>query len=145
MNVSEVVFVLCRVLAQRSVTDYWKELIATINKPLRDLQDYSVIPLHRNKIWKLVVQESTRLESLLAISFPTASFCMLRDTRFNAQLAAIFDVLSDAQVASLMDNWTRVEDKVRENDTREMSATQIKWTCNLQRCFFVGMKAWSEK
>lgn len=135
---------MCRVLAQRSAIAYWKELITTIDKPVRSLQDNVCIPIHRSRIWKLVVQESTRFESLLSISCPSANYFFLHETRINPQLAAMFEVINDVQVTSLMENWTRVEDQIRENDARMVQTNQVQWTCNLQRCFFVAVVVWSE-
>ena len=109
---------MCRVLALQSPSEYWKELTSTIDLALRSLQETVCIPLHHSQAWKTAVQEATRFEALLTIAVPPVGSCTLRESRFNPQMAAVFEKMNEAQVASLVENWTRGGDQLPENDVR---------------------------
>ena len=50
---------------------------------------------------------------------------LMREMRFDPQMAAVFERMSDAQAASLVENWTRVVSQVPENDVRALKVCEI--------------------
>lgn len=124
VNIGEVVLAMARVLALRAPSDYWRDLISTVDQALRSLQETVCIPIHRSQVWTLVVQETTRFESLLTAAVPPVD-TLMREMRFDPQMAAVFERMSDAQAASLVENWTRVVSQVPENDVRALKVCEI--------------------
>ena len=124
VNIGEVVLAMARVLALRAPSDYWRDLISTLDQALRSLQETVCIPIHRSQVWTLVVQETTRFESLLTAAVPPVD-TLMREMRFDPQMAAVFERMSDAQAASLVENWTRVVSQVPENDVRALKVCEI--------------------